>query len=125
MASAEKMLAPMFQALPWFREEGDRRVIYDDADSSTWFERHLIDTRTPEDEALKQDRLHVLEAILARLTVRERYILQERARGFTLDEIGSRLVSPQTIGPLSRERVRQVEKVALAKAKEIAAQMKR
>jgi RNA polymerase primary sigma factor len=69
--------------------------------------------RTPEQEAEFQELRQALPAILRRLTYREREIIKlryglEDGQTYTLEEVGH-------IFKVTRERIRQVEKKAIAK----------
>lgn len=119
MGVAEKMLAPMFYALPWFVVDGDAHETNSGEEyEESWFARHLVDERTPEDDALREDAIKRLHAILDQLTPREKSILLLRAAGWTLDEIGCRMTPP-----VCRERVRQLQQTAMNRARAIVAEM--
>ena len=68
------------------------------------------DSPSPEELLVEHAAVAELDQVLDVLEPRERMIMQHRAAGLTLQQIASKLRPP-----VSRERVRQIEAVALAK----------
>jgi RNA polymerase sigma factor (sigma-70 family) len=72
-----------------------------------------LETRSPEESAIRSDMANEVERAMATLTDREKEVMRLRyglgmEREYTLEEIGRRL-------SITRERVRQIEAKAVAR----------